>query len=332
MADKSDVQKAQLESYDKIWAIASQALTSLWGSSWSWLNPAEGALKYEPGVPDIIKMSSAFDIKSVYDDIDKYANQLKAVKMPVLPNAPESVMLATQVWEDDFAEQLKQSLSAYVISMGIPDIAYQNAIFNEEYDRNLQTLNDLYDLADAKTGAKGFTYTNDFGNSLKLDAQQKYQFDKMQISRTISKLLTEWARQNYQFALEKGISLEQAHMDFTYKYCIGSVENYKNMMVALLEEYKLRLSTVIEPMDALIKEAASMIDYAKIDTDVSKANVQFKQTRSELEIREGLQRFQIESQNLLEVFKVQMEQIRASAQYSSQIAQATSQNVIGLFK
>jgi len=92
------------------------------------------------------------------DDMVKTVNALatqigQIVFVP--PTAiPDFQMSNHKEWVDAFADKIETSLSSYIDSMGIPDKSYQDAIFNESYDRNLQTLNVLLELADAKTGSR----------------------------------------------------------------------------------------------------------------------------------------------------------------------------------
>lgn len=336
MASFDDVVQARNKAYDDIWDIAQGALSTLKSSSfnYSYANMETLAgLRFDPGVPGEIKfLAGAVDPSSIIDKIDSYIQQLDKIQAPQFPNSTVFQMEDHQMWSDPFFDQIKSSLSSYISSMGIPDASYSNAIFNEEYERNLQTLNDMLDLADAKTGARGFSYPNDFGIALKIEAMSKYQFDKTQLSRTISKTIVEWARQNFQFATEKGIALEQASMDFTYKYCTAFVSIYKEMVHALLEKYKAQVEVVIAPIQALKEELSVAYEYSKINAEIGKTNETLKQSRSELQIREALGKYQSDSSLVTAEFSQQMEQIRSAAQHSAGLAQATTASVIGLSK
>ncbi len=336
MATFDDVVTARNKAYDNIWSIAQGALTDLKASTWNTTSPAlqeVSNLHFDSGLPTPITLKAGgTDLPSIISKIDTYINKLANVTVPTFPDAPNFKMEDHQIWNDPFADKIKQSLSDYVTSMGIPDKVYQDAIFNEDFERNLVILNDLYDLADAKTGAKGFTYTNDYGNSLKLDAQVKYQYDRTQLSRTISKTVTEWARQNFQFAIEKGIVLEQAHMDFTYKYCTAFVSIYKDMVTAVLERYKAQIAFITEPIDALVKEMAAVTDYVKTNAEIDKTNEVLKQSRSDVQIKEALQKYSSDVALLNTQFQQQMEQVRASAQHAAGLASASTASVIGFTK
>ena len=332
MASLTDIVTERNKAYSDIWSIAQDALSSLKASSWASASPVRAtadSLYYTPDPPDIKIHLMSPSPADIIQKIDDYIGQLKSVTPPKFPDDPNFVMLDHQVWADDFADKIKAGLSDYLDTMGIPSSVYQNAIFNEDYERNLVILNDLMDLADAKTGARGFSYTNDFGNGLKLDAQVKYQFDRTQVSRNISKLVTEWARENYHMAVKEGIDLEKAHMDFTYKYCTAFVSIYKDLVMALLGRYKAQVELLVAPIEALQKELTSVVDISRLYLDVDKTQEALVQNRSEIQIKEAMSKFETDAKVIISEFQQQMEQIRASANHAAGLAQATATSVIG---
>ena len=334
----ADITTTVTEAYQDIYDIAKESFEDLKRAAASGYidnSPAvfnQTTLKFDPGTPNTIKFLTPIDIEELLRLIDYYIGRLALIKAPVFPEAPNMIMQDHEVWVSTLTTKMKASLSSYIDSMGIPDVAYQNAIFNEEFERNLQTLNDLYDLADAKTGARGFTYINDFGNSLKIDAQQKYQFDRTQVSRSISKTITEWARQNYQFAIDKGLSYEQIQMDFTYKYCTAFVQIYRDLVQAALELYKAEIEVLIAPIDALIKELNAIISYSSILTDVDKINEQLKQHRSEIQISEALQKYGDDANLALTKLSRRFQALEEVVTQSAGLAQANTQSVLQVIK
>jgi hypothetical protein len=334
----ADITSAVTDAYQDIYDIAHSAFSNLTlASAGGYVDQTaapfdQTTLKFDPGAPNTITYVSPISIENLLNLIDYYIGQLSSITPPVFPDAPNMTMQDHEVWVSTLTTKMKSNLSAYIDSMGIPDVTYQNAIFNEEFERNLQTLNDLYDLADAKTGARGFTYINDFGNSLKIDAQQKYQFDRTQISRTISKTITEWARQNYQFAIEKGLSYEQMQMDFTYKYCTAFVQIYRDLVQAALEVYKAQIEVLIAPIDALIKELDATIKYTEILTDIAKTNEQLKQHRSEIQIQEALQKYSNDIHSATTKLGQRLHSLEEVVAQSAGLAQANTQSVLQVIK
>jgi hypothetical protein len=334
----ADITSTVSEAYQDIYGIAKNAFSNLTlASAGGYVDNnappfSQATLKFDPGAPNTITFISPVDINRILDLIDYYIGQLALINPPVFPAAPNMTMQDHEVWVSTLTTKMKSTLSDYIDSMGIPDVTYQNAIFNEDYNRLLQTLNDIYDLADAKTGARGFTYTNDFGNSLKIDAQQKYQFDRTQISRTISKTITEWARQNYQFAIEKGISYEQMQMNFTHEYCVAFVQIYRDLVQAALEVYKAHIEVLIAPVEALIKELNAAMEYTKVLIDVEKTNETLKQARSEIQIHEGLQKYGDDVSSATAKLGQRLHALEEIVAYSASLAQANTQSVLQFIK
>jgi hypothetical protein len=340
---------AQDAAYKEIWDIAQDAFYTLktaGAGGYVDNSPADPAdmqtlatLEFDPGAPKLISINAGpIGLDAILSNVDEWISRIESIQAPVFPTN-NTQMEDHQMWSDSFAEQIKSSLSDYITSMGIPDITYQNAIFNEDFERNLVILNDLYDLADAKTGARGFTYTNAYGNALKLDAQVKYQYDRTQVSRTISKTLTEWARQNYQFAIQNGITLEQAHMDFTYKFCTASVEIYKTLVNAILEKYKAEIQVALAPAEAYIKEMDAVLNYVKTSADIDKTNETLKQSRSEIDIKEAIGKYNIDMSKYqadatMAASKLgqRLQCLREIANHTANIAGATSNSSINLAK
>jgi len=334
----ADITGIVTEAYQEIYNIAQNAFSNLTlASAGGYVDQTaapfdQGTLEFDPGQPNIVRFTSPISIDEIIRTIDTYIAKLSLITPPTFPEAPNMNMQDHEVWVSTLTTKMKSNLSSYIDSMGIPDVTYQNSIFNEELERNLQTLNDIYDLADAKTGARGFTYTNDFGNSLKIDAQQKYQFDRTQVSRTISKTIVEWARQNYQFAIEKGLSYEQMEMDFTYKYCTAFVQIYRDLVMAALEVYKAQIEVLIAPIEALIKELDAAIKYSQMLLDIDKTNETLKQHRSEIQISEALQKYGNDISSATNKLGQRLHALEQVVSQSAGLAQANTQSVLQVIK
>lgn len=302
-----------------------------WGDAFALWNPQPQEMLYHQNNAVPIPLSTATDamLKTVQD----LATKIDKVKY-IAPKGldPNFKMLDTKQWKSSFLESIQSNLSSYISSMGIPNSTYQNAIFNEDYDRKRQTLADLMGLADSKVGAKGFTYTNSQATVIKLDAQQKYQFDKSQVGRDISKLVTEWARQNYQFAIEKGLTLEQFHADFTYKYCTAFVDIYKNLVLAAVDTFKAEIAAIVEPINGLVMASKFPLEKDKLNADIQKANTELAIQDNQVQINEVVDRFKAATSSAIATYQAQL---NASADIMKQVSsyiQAASRTVIGIDK
>jgi hypothetical protein len=241
-------------------------------------------------------------------------------------------MIDHKVWKDALADQIEVSISTYISTLGIPEKAFQDAIFNESYERNQQTLNDMLDLADAKVGAKGFTYPNSMVTALKIEAMQKYQFDYNQVNRDITKLVTEWARQNYQFSIQQGIAFETFHADFTYKYCTAFVQIYKDLIIASVERFKAELAQYLEPIKVYVEAAKLPVDVAKINADISTENAKLSIESNKLQIEEALEAFKTRTQASITTFTQQIHALESVAAETAKFIQSAARSVIGIQK
>ena len=269
---------------------------------------------------------------SIIDIIMGMVANINAVTYVPPVSLPNFQMEDHKIWQDALADKIEAGLSDYIDTMGIPNAAYQNAIFNESYDRNLQVLNDLTELADAKTGARGFTYPNSMTTVLKLDAQQKYQFDRSQVGRDVTKLVTEWARHNYQFAIDKGISLEQFHADFTYKYCTAFVDIYKNLVLTSIERFKADLSKYVEPIRALVEAAKLPVEVAQINAGIGKENAVLGLEDNKQKIEEATKVFNTKMQGTMATFQNQIHALEAVATNTAGMANSVARQGFTLNK
>lgn len=341
MADFDAVYTKQNEGFDAIWNIVQTALDDLKeasaGGYFFGLNAEpdpyyESSAVFDPEAPNQLLVKLPFDIEPLFVQIDGYIQRIANIQAPTFPDMPTVTMQDHEIWNEGFMDNLKTSLWDYVVSMGIPDKSYQDAIFNEDLERNVLILNDAFELADAKTGARGFTYPNDWGNSLKLDAQIKYTYDRTQVSRTIVKNLVEWARQNYQFAVTQGIEHQKAHMDFTIRYCLGYYEVYKALVIALLERFKAEIEAISAPVTLLAKQLDVFMDYAKLSLEADKTTETLKQSRRQVEISEVLDKYKADSARKTSELAQRLGALQGIVQYSASLAQATNMSVVAYTK
>lgn len=320
--------------YNELKDSADDALSSLtnfaqWNSAGALYNDNKGKLYLDNTYVPIQAIKSADDIITT---ILRLADEISSIDY----NPPNSIgnfqMEDHKMWKDALADKIESNISSYIDSMGIPSSDFQNAIFNESYDRNLQVLNDLMDLADTKVGARGFTYPNGMVTAIKLDAQQKYQFDRNQVNRDVTKLVTEWARSNYQFAIEKGITFEQFHADFTYKYCTAYVDIYKNLILSSIELFKAQIGKYIEPIKALVEAAKLPIEVDKINSDISKANADLSASDNKRLIDEAIAKYNTDVQASIATFTQQIHALEVVAAQTAQFIQSASRSVIGIQK
>ena len=148
----------------------------------------------------------------------------------------------------------------------------------------------------------------------------------------ITKLITEWARQNQQFAIEKGIALETFHTDFTYKYGTAFIDIYKNLILASIEQFKAEISKYIEPIRALTEAAQLPVEVAKINADIDKANIELGIKSNEVQIKEQMDAYTTDINGAVNTFATRINALSAVAQQSAEFVKSASRSSISIQK
>lgn len=274
------------------------------------------------------------------------AADFTALAAPVLPAAPSLAGGTTAMWSETFWTNLKSKLALFTDSItGADDIdsaidklssdttRLQSALYAKEYERKTQTLRDLYSMADATTGAAGFSHPNSMTNALKLDAQQKYQFDLSETSRTLIAGIFDWAKTNYQFSLQQGIAAHGADVEFNVRYLDTTVKVYSATVSALVEKYQADVTAAVSKAELKVKEFLTQynnelekhktlkeiqLKEAAFDADVAKLNADITAESMKLEIQD----FQARVKSFLDTAKLNLEDRDANVR--NQIAASTA--------
>ena len=236
--------------------------------------PAKGTLTVPSSTEMDTLSSTGFPVANLVDvltlstNITTAINALDALTLDfsTVPSAVSTTGLTTSIWSESFWTNVKSELGTYVTSiLGASDIdaaltiltndstKMQNAMYAADLQRKQQVLRDLYSASAANTGSLGFLYPNMMTVAMQLDAQQKYQFDLSQVSRDLIKTITEWAKVNYQFSVDKSISAHQLDTDFNIRYTDTLVRVYEATTSVIFQEAKLKLEYAISKIENDVK-------------------------------------------------------------------------------
>lgn len=274
------------------------------------------------------------------------AADFTALVAPTLPSAPSLTGGTSAMWSETFWSNLKTKLTLFTDSItGADDIdsaidrlssdttKLQSALYAKEYERKTQTLRDLYSAADAATGAAGFSHPNSMSTALKLDAQQKFQFDLAQTSRDLIVGIFDWAKTNYQFSIQQGIAAHGADVEFNVRYLDTTIKAYSTTVNALIEKYQADVAAMVSKSEIKVKEFLAQFDGelakqralkeiqlkdAAFDLDVAKLNADIASDEMKLQIED----FKARVANFLETAKVNLED--RDANIKNQIAASTA--------
>ena len=278
MQGKADDAIARLTDSATKWTIS--ALSAVANLSLSTLTTAAGTK------PSLLSLSLPTYTPTVFT----------ALVAPSLPTAPSLAGATAPMWDETFWSDLKTRLTAFTSDItGSDDIdstivkltndatKMQSALYAKEYERKTQTLRDLYSGAEAGTGAKGFTYPNSMTTALKMDAQQKFQFDMSQVSRELIVQIFEWAKSNYQFSIQQGINAHNSDTEFNVRYLDTIIKSYAATTNALVEKYRADISEIVALADVRVKEFTAQINLT-LETNKTLEDIRIKEAGFDLEV------------------------------------------------
>lgn len=275
--------------------------------------------------------------------LDAYKTALASIVLPgTLPSPPDlSGFTATQ-WNETSWNSLKSLLTEFTSAIGGSDDIdtvvtkltsdtdkLQVAMYAADRERKQQGLRDSFSAADAATGADGFTYPNCMTTALKLAAQQQFMFDLSQVSRDLIGKLLDWAKNNFQFSVQQGISAHQADIDFNIRYAGVLVSSYEASIRGIMETYREQIAGIVAKMETDVKAYAARLEAFKAniaaDAEYDKAQLlkyseDVKQHQSD--VLAGIQALESNSKNKVTAYA-------AAAQASATLAGSASQIVVG---
>jgi hypothetical protein len=177
--------------------------------------------------------------------------------LPDISSATDIEKYHDHVWSASQMDTLQEFLSNYLNTLGMPDQKYQDSIFNYGKERVDRAFNDGADLLAAKHSGRGYKYANGMLNADLLKLAEDHNNALYDQSRKIEELMVNWAKDNLHFAIQQGIAVEQAHMDFAYRY--SSI--YREVMTMkynlILEEYKAALVGEGSKIEAVVQAVAA---------------------------------------------------------------------------
>ena len=282
----------------------------------------------DPGEMERLDISGLPTVQEVMGSVQSIAVD----PFPTPPSNDELVKYKAHVWESAQLDSIQSTLMAMVSSAGMPDTAFQDAIFEADKERKQKVLSESIDMIQAKTSARGFKYANGQTNAAILSLMEKHQFDQENQSREITKQMTEWCRQNLQFSIQQGVGLEQAHMDFAYKYSSIFREIYTTLIQSVLEKYRTQVQMEMTKLEAITKATLMRGDVLKANADITATEAKINMERDQLNIQQALAVYNGTIQQATHIASQQIEAASKEAAVSGELVKAVSSSVIGLVK
>jgi uncharacterized protein YqfB (UPF0267 family) len=196
-----------------------------------------------------------------------------------------------------------QTAVTNLLSSGGQDIApaISNAIFNTGYGRNLQTLNDAFDLAGARAGAKGNRYCNSMVKTAQMQALTTYQYGLDDMSRKIVEIMASFAQANLKEAINAGVRVDEVRAQiFTTTSSVLT-----RMQELALDEYKTCVLTNYQVFEAALRLQMTDLELQKADREEMRAWI--GQLRDQIKLASQVTVTEFEVGNKLQVLQAEVD-------------------------
>lgn len=335
-SDAVALANANISFIDGLKSEAESALGQLEGLAMSSIgaiyNPDEWGNGQGSAVDTVVEEIDKLDINEI-PTVDDIIGKINDIQVGVLPDAPSSDAIEKykkHIWEGPQLDAIQTLLTSYMQDMGMPPAAFKDALFDESKERKQRILSDRIDRVLARTSARGFRYAQGMTFAEIQEEENKYDDELQNLDREITKLLTEWARQNFQFAIQQGIAIEQAHMDFAYKYSSIFREVYTTQVNAVLDIYKAKVSLELAQLDAKVKAIMARADILKINAELEGTETKLKLMVDELQVKEAVARYQGVLQSSKDIMTFQLGAAQHRATTAATMLSAVSVSSLGV--
>lgn len=211
-------------------------------------------------------VANIFNVSTLVSDINN-----SKVAAPVYKGEVSGSPTAfnTHQWSNAGFDRLVGYIDAALLSGGSAiSKSFQDALFNSDRERRLQTLNDSLLAATSQFSVRGFRLPNAMLIAARNEIIQKYQFDDTNQSREIVKLMEEHMRVNWQFCVQQRITTEQFHADFAVKYA----DMFNQNIDRIIRAYEADVSAYINTLNADIKRVEAKLSVYKMGVDAQQVD------------------------------------------------------------
>jgi hypothetical protein len=265
-----------------------------------------------------------------------------AIPVPEIGGAPKvglgalaSFQAATMTSAPEFVytPQMFDALEAQVmdiVNSGGQNVtpAVQDAVFNQGYERLIQSTKDLLDLTGARTGAKGCRYANSMTKAQQNEIALNFAWQRNDTSRNITQTMGDLIQRNLSMAISAGVSLQQAQTDLAIKTYTVLLDGQR----LVLERFKVDTDAAITLFDARLKSTMAQLeadmDNAKLTIEQQGQVIELFRSTSLNLIEEG--RSQI--QQMVEENRLRIEMIKAVAETYAGLSQSLGNQTVSILK
>lgn len=138
----------------------------------------------------------------------------------------------------------------------------QDALFDDQNERDLQLLNDSMLAVRSTYGKTGFPLPTGMMRGQENELVKKYQFDRANRNREILALMMEKSSQWFKEAAQVGVSIEESRMNFT----LGWGRLFSDITTAIIARHKAKQDTFVAQFEGDLKVLLSRIETARLNS------------------------------------------------------------------
>jgi hypothetical protein len=207
--------------------------------------------------------------------------------------------------------------------VGISD-AVQDALFNNQRERDLQALNDGLQAVAATDAKRGFAYPTHRRRTTEVIVN--YQQTRENRSREITAMMADLAQKNALAAIQANISIEQLHSGFS----LGFAQVWKEIKSFIIEKFRIESEIRIAEFDALVKAILAGYNVAEVNGRLDISYQELLAKKWEVEMREASTRTSALIQEAVEQTKIRLSAAGGYVQGLSGMIQASLLQINGI--
>ncbi len=190
-------------------------------------------------------------------------------------------LLQQYTYTSDFFTYLDPNLRTFIeTETAFIDQTVQDALFQQTYNRDLQTLNDALDAANRTQARRGFPIPNSMLLAAQADIIKKYQDVKADRNKEVTALIAERAHDGRKHSIESGIRMEDIRSRFQLEY--GRL--YFQVAEYLVRKYQADVQAEVARVSAELDQlkVKSTIDLGMVSSDNTWTGLQMENLRTQM--------------------------------------------------
>jgi len=196
----------------------------------------------------------------------------------------------------------------------------QDAVFNQGYERLMQTTRDALDLTGARTGAKGCRYPNSMTKAQQNEIVLNFTWQRNDVSRNITQAMADFAQKNIQAAIAAGVSVDEARVK-VFTETKAALTNVQRLVV---EQYRVDLQANLNTFEQNMQLQLADLGVQRANREEMRAYISMQREQLDLEGRINIAQF--DAQTKAELSRVESDRSVADYQSRAELAEYDAVN------